>query len=289
MKKFGLGFLVALMLSSCAPAPVFEYRYIDSSENVSHLQQSVVAIVSENEQGRLEGPNCTAFYITPRRLATALHCVEDRNTVSIQIMPGLILQMPGMEAEPTLGREILFIDWEEHNRFVRNWDANADPVPTHSTVIAIDQDNDIAILELVDSEASSTHWLPIARSVRVGERAYAIGMPRNQFWLLSEGIVSAVRVYADGSSRILHHNLIAPGSSGSPLLNNFGEVIGVTIQYVREIPNLGVASPSDALQELLDGGRQQPTYMSLEEVVNLLSDESCDPDGSSCPMPEIAE
>lgn len=289
MKKFALGFMMTLILSNCAPAPVIEYRYVDSSENVSHLQQSVVAIVSENEQGRIEGPKCTAFYIAPRKLATALHCVEPQRVISVQIMPGLILQIGNEGEEPTLGREILFVDWKEHRRFTRNWDADSEPNASHSTVIAIDQENDIAILELVDSEPSSNHWLTIAQRARVGERVYAMGMPRNQFWLLSEGIVSAIQVYGSGSSRVFHHNLTAPGSSGSPLINNFGEVIGVTIQYVRDVPNLGVATPSAVLQKLIDDGRQEPIYMSLEEVMNLLTNDSCNPNSSSCPLPQSPE
>lgn len=290
MKQLNAKIILSIFFVGCVASQPSDYRYIDNAENVSHLQQSVVAIVSENEMGGLEGPECTAFYVTPRRLATALHCVEDRNTTSIQIVPDLILQISeDQKAEPTLGREVLFVDWDEHHRFIRSGNLENDPIPTHSIVIAVDHESDIAILELDVSEPSSEHWLPVSSNVTVGEKAYAIGMPERQFWILSDGIVSAIRIFPSGNSRILHHNLIAPGSSGSPLINNFGEVIGTTVQYVRTIPNLGVASTGEALQILLASGPQHSLQMSSGEVLNIMPNLMCEPDGSSCPMPESGE
>lgn len=293
MKRFGLYLLGLMFLAGCTAQPVSSTRYVDSIYNVTHLQQSTVTIVQRRADGRLSGPHCTAFYISPRRLATAEHCVEDNNVQTIQLAPGLTIQITnGEEAEPTLGREILFIDWAATNRTIDNFDPNQDPEPIRSRVIALDPDNDIAILELAYNEDDSEHWLPMATGAQVGQRLYSMGMPRNQIWLLSEGMISSIRRYPDGRERLLYQGIVAPGASGSPLINNHGRVIGVVVQYVRDVPGVGVASPVSALEALVEQGEQTAIEFTADEVRNIMAErkpEPCDPGTSSCPMPETEQ
>lgn len=62
---------------------------------------------------------------------------------------------------------------------------------------------------------------------QVGEKVYAIGSPQGFENTLSEGIVSSIRSY-DGLTYIQHTADTDHGSSGGVLLNEKGEVIGVT-------------------------------------------------------------
>ena len=73
------------------------------------------------------------------------------------------------------------------------------------------------------------------------------------------------------------------------MINNSGEVVGVTVQYVRNIPNLGIAAPGNAITALLFNGGQTATYVSIEEALEMLMSESCNPDISSCSMPSVEE
>jgi S1-C subfamily serine protease len=62
---------------------------------------------------------------------------------------------------------------------------------------------------------------------QVGDKVYAIGSPNGLENTLSEGIVSSIRKI-DGIDYIQHTAGTELGSSGGVLLNEFGEVIGVT-------------------------------------------------------------
>ncbi|MGB3533096.1 MAG: trypsin-like peptidase domain-containing protein [Microcoleaceae cyanobacterium] len=84
---------------------------------------------------------------------------------------------------------------------------------------------DLAVLQIRD--ASNLPIVPIAvsGSVKVGQRAFAIGNPFGQFQgTLTVGIVSRI----DGERNLIQTDAaINPGNSGGPLLNSQGELIGV--------------------------------------------------------------
>ena len=275
-------FFIGLLTVGCTVSTPSEFHFNDNPGNISHLQQSTVALVSE-ENGEITGPHCTAFYVAPRRLATALHCVEDSNIRTIEVMPGLVIQViEDRPLEPTLGREILFVDFDEQNRIIDNWDPTIQPRIKKSVVIAFDDIEDIAILELNEAEPDSTHWLPIASNVVVGEQVYTMGMPQAHFWIFERGMVSSLRKFPGNRRKIVFQLFISPGASGSPIVNERGEVVAVATQY---IPNtgLGIGTPFERLQILFDVGHQTPVELPPKE-------EAVAPcDLSSCPLPENAE
>lgn len=84
-----------------------------------------------------------------------------------------------------------------------------------------------------DSEGNATgsspaHSLDYTTSLpEVGDTVYAIGSPSGLENTVSDGIVSSIRTI-DGVTYIQHTADTEPGSSGGVLLNEFGEVIGVT-------------------------------------------------------------
>lgn len=75
----------------------------------------------------------------------------------------------------------------------------------------------------------------------VGDKVYAIGSPNGLENTLTEGIVSSIRS-KNGNTLIQHTADIDHGSSGGPLLNEYGEVIGINssgfpgTQYEFAIP-----------------------------------------------------
>jgi S1-C subfamily serine protease len=75
----------------------------------------------------------------------------------------------------------------------------------------------------------------------VGDKVYAIGSPLGLENSISEGIVSGIRTI-DGITKIQHTADIDHGSSGGALLNEYGDVVGVTSSGV-EGSNLEFAIP----------------------------------------------
>ena len=120
------------------------------------------------------------------------------------------------------------------------------------SILAFDIDNDIAIFRV---EELTIPPLPLANSdeVSIGEQIVVVGAPQGLKGTFSEGNVSAVRenVSADHDARVIQ--ITAPtsaNSSGSPVCNLQGEVIGINAFDV-EGENLNFAVPSNALRDLI--------------------------------------
>jgi serine protease Do len=96
--------------------------------------------------------------------------------------------------------------------------------------------------------------LPLANSddVVVGEHAIVIGNPLGLDSTLTDGLVSARRMY-DGRAWIQFSAPIGSGNSGGPLLNMRGEVIGVTTASLHGpvAQNLNLAVPINELKKLV--------------------------------------
>jgi tetratricopeptide (TPR) repeat protein len=84
----------------------------------------------------------------------------------------------------------------------------------------------------------------------VGERVFVIGTPLGYGQTVSDGIVSAVRNIEPYGQVIQITAPISPGSSGSPVFNMRGEVIGVAISQVVDGQNLNFAIPAERIQSL---------------------------------------
>ncbi|MGD0155817.1 MAG: trypsin-like peptidase domain-containing protein [Terracidiphilus sp.] len=88
-------------------------------------------------------------------------------------------------------------------------------------------------------------------NISVGEKVIAIGSPQGFENTVSDGIISAIRT--DQSTRYLQVTApISPGSSGGPILNDNGQVIGIATMQATEGQNLNFAISSEYLKPLLD-------------------------------------
>jgi len=87
-------------------------------------------------------------------------------------------------------------------------------------------------------------------NVTVGDEVYAVGNPEGLEGTFSQGIVSGVRAYR--SDTVFQFTApISPGSSGGPVLNRQGEVIGVAFAAFTEGQNLNFVIPASYLRPLL--------------------------------------
>ena len=119
-------------------------------------------------------------------------------------------------------------------------------------IIAMDSLQDLALIKISDV---SSAVLPLGSSdkVQVGESVYVAGNPLGFLeGTFSNGIVSGVREFRVGSKRIQITAPVSEGSSGGPVLNSKGEVIGVAVAIITAGQNLNFAIPSNYLSELLN-------------------------------------
>lgn len=117
--------------------------------------------------------------------------------------------------------------------------------------VAVDVVHDLAIVAISGLQAPP---LPIGDSgqVAVGDTVYAVGSPEGLEGTFSQGIVSGIRDVGDGKMLQITAP-ISPGSSGGPVLDGSGRVVGIASATFREGQNLNLAVPSSRLVALSAG------------------------------------
>jgi len=116
-------------------------------------------------------------------------------------------------------------------------------------VLASDKDRDVAIIK-VHGNDFRTLILGDSSRLQVGEEVVAIGNPLSLESTVSNGIVSGIR--SDEGRRILQITTpISHGSSGGPLFNMFGQVVGITSAALVGGENLNFAVPINDVKKLL--------------------------------------
>lgn len=129
-------------------------------------------------------------------------------------------------------------------------------------VVAADRDWDLLVAE-VEFPLEGTSSLNISGTVpEVGERVAVVGSPLGLEQTLSVGVVSAVRRLPDGTYLQISAPL-SPGSSGSPVVNMAGEVVGVASLQVSKGQNLNFAVPGSQALALQQGAAARTSLLSL--------------------------
>jgi S1-C subfamily serine protease len=103
-----------------------------------------------------------------------------------------------------------------------------------------------------------------AQTLKTGQKVYAIGAPQGLALTISDGIVSAMRDLPQG--RVIQTTApISPGSSGGPLFDVYGRLVGIMTFRHRAGQNLNFAVPADWIAQMR--GRAA-THPLLETMAN---------------------
>jgi hypothetical protein len=121
-------------------------------------------------------------------------------------------------------------------------------------LVALDEHMDLALLHIEEDIGIDIPQIYIGDStqMKVGDKVFTIGNPMGLERSTSEGIASKVSRNMDGRLYIQITAPISPGSSGGPLFNERGEVIGVTNMGYIFLDGLAFAIPSKYVKEFLD-------------------------------------
>ena len=192
-------------------------------ELVKRIKPSAVAIETFDSRGNTLSRG-SGFFVAPDRIITNRHVIEKSSRVEIHLIDGKKFPIRG--------------------------------------VLAIDGEGDLALLQ-VDVPKELAIPLPIVRNIpQEGESIVVIGNPFGLEGSVSNGIVSAVREIS-GYGRIIQITApISPGSSGSPVVNMFGQVIGVATLQAAEGQSLNFAVPSERILAAKD--RRNPNGRELK-------------------------
>ncbi len=136
-------------------------------------------------------------------------------------------------------------------------------LPNHSElpvveIMGIDPERDLAIIRVEPRKPLPTLTLGDSDAVHAGDPVVAIGHPLGLEDTVSNGLVSAIRE-VDPSLTVLQISApIAPGSSGGPLFNDKGEVIGVAAAISRQGQNLNFGLPIAYVKSLIKHPQPMP-------------------------------
>jgi S1-C subfamily serine protease len=144
--------------------------------------------------------------------------------------------------------------------------------------VELNRDLDLAVLK-IDAQNLVTVPLGNSDAMRVGQRVLAIGNPMGLEQTISDGLISAIRGDTPDEKLFQITAPISPGSSGGPLFNLNGEVIGITVAQLTEGQNLNFAIPINAAKPFIKEGPIQafssqsslPTVQDCPVVGNLKS------------------
>ena len=152
---------------------------------------------------------------------------------------------------------------------------NGDTYP--ATLVGSDSDYDVAVLK-IDAKDLPAVTLGSSTDVNVGDTVLAIGNPLGELtFSMSQGIVScvnrAINVEGTPFNVIQVDASINPGNSGGPLMNLYGEVVGIVSAKYSSYANttvegLGFAIPINDVQSIIkdiieNGSVGNKAYMAI--------------------------
>jgi serine protease Do len=125
-------------------------------------------------------------------------------------------------------------------------------------LVSSDADADLAILKVADADPLPRLELADSGDLMIGEPVIAVGNPFGFSHSVSTGIVSAVHRDLTGPrGDVLLGDLVQtdaainPGNSGGPLLNAYGQVVGINTAIRGDAQNIGFAIPVNRLRDLV--------------------------------------
>ena len=116
---------------------------------------------------------------------------------------------------------------------------------TDTALILIQPDHLLTVLPLGNSD-----------SLRIGEMVLTIGNPLGLRHSVTSGIVSATERISPGLNEklvdfIQTDSAINPGSSGGPLVNLYGEVVGLNTAMISKAQSIGFAIPINTVKRVM--------------------------------------
>ncbi len=219
-----LGSVCLILFLYSKNAPANELTGVEIAENAD---EATVFIVTE-KSGQSGIGLGSGFFVTPNLIATNLHVVHG-------VLPSdIVFKRVGQEEF----QPIMSVRYQDRN-------------------------HDLAVLRVLKSRVKPL-YLGNSDTVKKGETVYVAGNPRGLEATVSKGIVSgqltspgtdykAFEFVRKGVKLIQIDAPISSGSSGGPVMNDRGEVIGVATvgSVVADAQNLNFAIPSKHLKSLL--------------------------------------
>ena len=132
-----------------------------------------------------------------------------------------------------------------------------------ASVEVADEEFDLCRLSVLGLTAPAV-TIGTAESLKTGQKVYAIGSPQGLELTISDGIVSGMRDLPQG--RVIQTTApISPGSSGGPLVDAYGRLVGIMTFQHRSGQNLNFAVPADWIASMRSRSATNPLTEAMQK------------------------
>jgi S1-C subfamily serine protease len=189
-----------------------------SAKTIDQVKRGVVSIATFDRDGK---PLLLGggFFVQANRLVTSIHVLKGASRATIRTFDGQNYSVEG--------------------------------------IVALNEDNDLALLQT--NTAANVSPLSLARDVESeGEQVTLVSALDDTSWKVSSGVTSNLW-YIQGAGEYLRITAeVRHGNSGSPIVNDRGEVVAVAALHIEGDDELSFAVPGEILKSLI-AFSQQPT------------------------------
>jgi S1-C subfamily serine protease len=182
-----------------------------SKEKIASFKRAVVIVTTYDDQGKPLLQG-SGFFITPDRIVTNLHVISHASEIRIKTFAGKTF--------------------------------------TVQTIIATDGSSDLALLQIDASCLNATTLEVEDESPIEGESIIVLSNPQGSHWKVTHGRVGRIWQFEGIGKRMQITADIFPGSSGGPVLNEQGQVIGIAVMHMAGAVDLNFAVPAERLKTL---------------------------------------
>lgn len=142
----------------------------------------------------------------------------------------------------------------------------------HARIIQLDRQADLALLKIEDTTYHAFSALPYGISktgAELGEDVFTLGYPRPEI-VYGKGYMSAKTGYQGDTTTFQLTIAANPGNSGTPVLNNDGEVVGMLSSSQQNAQGMVFAVRSKNIFQALDSMRSDSTLQSTDSALSHL-------------------
>ena len=217
-------------------------KVLSAREIADKVLPSVVLIITFNENGKPISQG-SGFFVRPNVVVTNYHVIKSASAASVKMVGNS-----------------------------RNYSVDG--------VVGIDKTNDLVLLSVSGLFGKPLSLVSDLARIDVGQDIFALGNPQGLEGTISSGIVSSKVLRQIGRENLIQITApISPGSSGGPVVNEIGQVIGVATASLESGQNLNFAVPAVYIGLLLNSGTQIMSFSefakretpSMEETTDWLT------------------
>lgn len=126
-------------------------------------------------------------------------------------------------------------------------------------ILFVDKENDLVVFEIDNGVFNNLY--ASTTPVKTGDKVFSIGNPKGLTFSYTEGAISSIR--SNDSQELIQYTMpISSGSSGSPIFNKKGGVVGVVVSQLKDGQNLNFGIP---IKHLLNLTKKDTINLTLSE------------------------